>query len=298
MKVPAAYVGVVLVWATTPLAIKWSGEGPGFVFGVTSRMAIGTLCVLLLMGLCRQPLPLHRPALLTYTAGAVQIYGAMFAVYWASQFIPSGWISVVFGVTPLLTALLAATFLGEQSLGWVRVSAYLLGMVGLEEVFGTALTFGGNAGLGIGGVLVSAFLQSASAVWVKRIDAGVPALAVVAGSLLLALPAYLLTWWSLDGRWPPALPHSSLLSILYLGVIATTLGFALYFYVLQQLGASRVALISLMSPVLALVIGHLANDEPLSPRLILGTSLIIGALTIHSLAGSKTSPLPALRRTR
>ncbi|HLF97561.1 MAG TPA: EamA family transporter, partial [Methylococcaceae bacterium] len=45
MRVPLAYIGVILLWATTPLAIKWSGEGPGFLFGVTGRMAIGAACV-------------------------------------------------------------------------------------------------------------------------------------------------------------------------------------------------------------------------------------------------------------
>lgn len=27
MSVPAAYLGVILIWSTTPLAIQWSGEG-------------------------------------------------------------------------------------------------------------------------------------------------------------------------------------------------------------------------------------------------------------------------------
>ena len=35
MSVPAAYLGIVLIWGTTPLAIKWSGEGVGYLFGVT-----------------------------------------------------------------------------------------------------------------------------------------------------------------------------------------------------------------------------------------------------------------------
>ena len=293
MRVPAAYLAVILVWATTPLAIKWSGEGPGFVFGVTSRMAIGTLCVLALLALRRQALPLHRRALLTYVAGAVQIYGAMFAVYWASQFIPSGWISVVFGVTPLLTGVLAAVFLGEHSLGILPIIAYLLGIAGLHQVFGSAMNFGHDAVLGIAGVLLSSLLQSLSAVWIKRIDAGVSALGVVAGSLMLALPAYLMTWLVLDGRWPEVLPQNSLLSILYLGMVATTLGFALYFYVLQHLGATRVALISLVSPVLALIVGHVVNNEPLTPRILIGSSLILGALLVHALGSRKPVPAPA-----
>ena len=31
MSVPAAYLGIVLIWSTTPLAIKWSSAGAGFL---------------------------------------------------------------------------------------------------------------------------------------------------------------------------------------------------------------------------------------------------------------------------
>ncbi|MDX1336059.1 MAG: EamA family transporter, partial [Gammaproteobacteria bacterium] len=41
MSVPAAYMGIIMIWATTPLAIKWSGESVGFLFGVSARMLIG-----------------------------------------------------------------------------------------------------------------------------------------------------------------------------------------------------------------------------------------------------------------
>ena len=113
MRIPLTYISVILLWATTPLAIKWSGEGPGFLFGVTARMTIGTVCILFVLILMRQRLAWHRKARLTYLAVALQIYGSMLAVYWAAQFIPSGWISVIFGLTPLMTALLAAIFLGR-----------------------------------------------------------------------------------------------------------------------------------------------------------------------------------------
>ncbi len=50
MSVPAAFLGVVLIWATTPLAIKWSSEGAGFLFGVASRMVLGVIVCLVLVG--------------------------------------------------------------------------------------------------------------------------------------------------------------------------------------------------------------------------------------------------------
>ena len=49
MSVPAAYLSIILIWSTTPLAIQWSSTGNGFLFPVMARMIIGlAICVLLL----------------------------------------------------------------------------------------------------------------------------------------------------------------------------------------------------------------------------------------------------------
>ncbi|MGZ8136365.1 MAG: DMT family transporter [Methylococcaceae bacterium] len=281
MRIPLAYISVILLWATTPLAIKWSSEGAGFMFGVTGRMTIGTICVLTLLKLTRQPLARHRKARLTYLAVAVQIYGSMLAVYWAAQFIPSGWISVIFGLSPILTALLAAIWLREHSLTLGKLLSYGLGIGGLAVMFGSALQLGNNALLGILGVLFSALLQSGSAIWIKRINAKLPALSQVAGGLLVALPAYLITWGLIDGHWPTSLSTTSLAAIIYLGVIATTIGFVLYYYLLTHLKATQVALITLVSPALALMLGHAVNHEPLTIKILTGASLILFALVMH-----------------
>lgn len=276
-----AYIFIVLLWSTTPLAIKWSGEGPGFLFGVTARMTIGAVCTLMVLGLSQQRLKWHRKALQTYLAVALQIYGSMLVVYWAAQFIPSGWISVIFGLTPLMTALLAALWLTERSLTVGKVLSYVLGVAGLVVMFGSALQLGREAVMGITGVLLATFLQSLSAVWVKRIDAKLPALTQVTGGLLLSLPLYLLTWSRIDGHWPEEMPISSLASIIYLGLIATTIGFILYYYLLIHLAATRVALITLISPVMALALGYFINHEPLTLKVLAGTALILFALVSH-----------------
>lgn len=77
MRIYLAYITVILLWSTTPLAIKWSGEGPGFLFGVTARMLIGSFCVIVALATTRQRLSWHGKARQTYLAVALQIYGAI-----------------------------------------------------------------------------------------------------------------------------------------------------------------------------------------------------------------------------
>jgi drug/metabolite transporter (DMT)-like permease len=283
MSLLLTYLSVILIWSTTPLAIKWSGEGPGYLFGVTGRMSIGLLCVLFAMAVLRQPLLWHPRARRAYFAAALHLYSGMLAVYWAAQFIPSGWIAVIFGLTPMMTAVMAALWLGERGLTIPKLLAYALGVAGLWVMYGSALRFGPEAQWGIAGVLVSALLQAGGSIALKRVNAHLPALTQLGGGLLFAVPLYWLTWTVGDGAWPPRLTPESLACIVYLGVIATPLGFAFYFYLLKHLAATRVALITLMTPVASLLLGHWANAEPIGLRIWLGAGLIMAALCVHEI---------------
>jgi len=287
MRITLAYLFIVLLWATTPLAIKWSADGSSFIFGVTARMSIGLLCSLILLLLFRTRLVWHSLAKRTYFAIALQIYGAMLSVYWSAQFIPSGWISVIFGLTPFITALLSAFWLGEKSLGRKNLFAYALGLSGLVIMFHHALQISTHSVLAIIGVLFASCLQSFSAVWVKRLHCQLPALTQVTGGLLFSVPCYIITWYFLDGQLPSNLPLKSIGSILYLGLIATPIGFALYYYVLTHLAATRVALITLITPVLALMLGYYINQENLTANIIIGSGLILSALFIHIFSTSR-----------
>ncbi len=282
MRVALAYISIIILWATTPLAIKWSGEGPGFIFGASSRMFVGAICMLILLLIRGKRLPKHSKAKRTYFAVAVQIYGAMMSVYWGAQYIPSGWVSVIFGLSPFITALFSAVWLNERSLTVAKVIAYFLGLTGLFVMFNSALQLNINAAYGIAGVLLAVTLQTGSAVWVKRINARLSSNLQVTGGLLFALPAYLVSWVLFnDAQWPQQLSMLNIASILYLGLIATTIGFVLYYYVLIHLAATTVGMIPMISPVLALYLGHSINHEPFTVKIAIGSALILSALIMH-----------------
>lgn len=283
MRIFLAYLGVVLIWSTTPLAIKWSSVDVSYVFGVTARMSIGAACLLLLMLLARQPLRLNSRALQTYLAVALQLYLSMLFTYWGAQYIPSGWVSVIFGLSPFMTAFLAAAFLHERSLGIGKIAAYILGVAGLLVMFDSALKISHLAIQGMLAMLLATFLYAVSSVWVKQIRAELPALTQISGGMLLALPAYLLTWyWLDDARLPVTMSQQTQWAILYLGMIATPIGFALFYYLLIYLPATSVAMITLVTPVFSLLLGYLVNQEPLTLKIAAGTGLIVLALAMHT----------------
>jgi drug/metabolite transporter (DMT)-like permease len=280
-----AYIGVVIIWSTTPLAIKWSSEGAGFLFGVSSRMAIGTLLAFALTLLIYKRLAVFRGAVLTYCAAAVGIYGGMISIYWGSQFIPSGLISVLYGLSPMIMSALALAYLGERGLSVMRVVAMCIGLCGLMLVFRQQIEVGENAALGVVAVLLSVTVNCSSAVSIKRINAKLPALMVTSGGLLFALPAFLLTAYIGEDALPAALPERARWSILYLGIMGSVVGFVLYYFVLARLTAAQVALITLITPVTALWLGCWLNHEQISALAWYGVACILISLIVYQWGG-------------
>ncbi len=281
MSVPAAYLGVILIWSTTPLALKWSSEGPGFLFAVTARMLLGTVLCFILLKLLRTRFPWDAPARRAYLAAALAIFGAMMSVYWGAQFVPSGLIAVLYGLSPVITGILAGLWLKERGFTRYKLTGMLTGLLGLAVIYKSGLQLGASSAYGILAILLSVTLQVMSAVMLKRIGAAVPALALTTGGLLLALPLYLLTWLVFDGVLPHALPTRAAWSILYLGVFGSVAGFVLYYYILTKLDTGRIALITLITPVTALILGHTINAERIGAEVLVGALLILSGLALH-----------------
>lgn len=295
MPVPLAYFGVIIIWSTTPLAIAWSVDAAGVTFGVSSRMLLGTILAFLFSMFMRSQIVWHRNAILAYIYGGLGIYTSMLIVYWASQFIPSGWVSLLFGLTPIFSAIMATFWLQGELITKPRVLGALVGFLGLSVIFGSSLSLHESALLGVLGVLLSGILHSASAIWVKRVNAHVSAISMTVGSLLVATPLFFLTWLCTQPGLEETLqtlsnaPNYALIAIIYLALFGSVFGFSLYFFVLKRVDATRVALISLVTPITSLFLGYYLNNEAITVNVLIGAGFIISGLAIFELGGK---PLP------
>lgn len=277
MSVPAAYIGVILIWSTTPLGIKWSSEG-GILFAATARMAIGAaLCVVVLLVL-RKALPRDRVAMRAYFAASIGAYGSMMCIYWGAQHVASGLISVLFGLAPITAGLFARIWLNERQFTRLRAMGTLISVGGLAVIFTGALH--GAELLSVAAILGGVLLYSFSAVAVKRTGATLSALSLTTGSLLLVVPMYAATFWLAGAAWPQALSGRAINAIVYLGVMGSVAGFMLYFYVLKRMDMGRLAMINIITPVAALAVGALFNGEHVNHSIWIGTFIIIGGLAV------------------
>jgi len=282
VSVPAAYLGVILIWSTTPLAIQWSAQGATFSFAVMARMLIGLVICLALLRLTRTAFPFTPAARRLYAISGLSIFAAMLLTYWGALHIPSGLISVIFGLSPLVTGVFAALWLSERTLTPLRIAGLGLALAGLWLIFGQPWPGDSQATFGTLAVVIGMTVQALGLVWIKRLNVRASALAITTGSLGVATPLFVLAWLIADAaQLPPDTTLRAGAAIVYLGVLGSVVGFTLYYYVIKHLDAGRVALVTLVTPVTALLLGQTLNAESIPAGGWAGIALIGAGLLLY-----------------
>jgi drug/metabolite transporter (DMT)-like permease len=288
MNVAAVYASVVLIWSTTPLGIRFSVESLDFVQALAIRMWISLAICLVLIKVLSLSFKWSRPAVRGYLAGALAITGAMLCVYWAALTLPSGLIAVLWGISPLVISLYSRIFLPNSELDARRVCAILLAVLGLYIIFAQGIDVSGDMAVALLVLLLGINLHGASAVMLqyeKVVKGHTPVHPIVqtTGALLISAPVYGVLWWVFSPPLPAQVSSTSVFAIGYLAVFGSVVGFIGYFYLMNRMSAANVSLITLITPVLALMLGAYLADEKLELQTLAGTVVILTGLIIYHL---------------
>jgi len=295
MSVPAAYLGVILIWSTTPLAIQWSAQGASFSFAVMARMLIGLAVCLVLLAATRTAFPFTPAARRLYAVSGLSLFASMLLTYWGALHIPSGLISVIFGLSPLVTGVFAALWLAERTLTPMRIAGLGLALAGLWLIFGQPWPGDSRAMLGTLATVAGMTLQALGLVWIKRLNVRVSSLAITTGSLGVAVPCFVLAWVIADAaQLPPDTTLRAGAAIVYLGILGSVVGFTLYYYMIKHLDAGRIALIMLVTPVSALLLGQTLNHERIPAIGWAGIALIGTGLLLYEWQALRQLRRPAI----
>ena len=282
MSVTIAYLAVILIWSTTPLGIQWSSESISPSMAVLLRMLIATVIGLVIVKLRGINVPLHKTAVQVYAYSGIGIFGGVLFSYLAAAHISSGVLSLVFGLAPIISAVLAKKILAEAKISSTKKIAMLVCLIGLAIVCSDNFTLEDDAIYGLIYVFCAVFLFSLSGVLVKSVTLVIHPLATTVGALSVSTPLFFISWLVLDGnlsveQWQA----KSFFACIYLGIFGSLIGFYAYFTVLQKLSASSVTLITLVTPIIALILGTTLNNEILSGKLLFGAFLVLFGLGIY-----------------
>jgi drug/metabolite transporter (DMT)-like permease len=100
----------------------------------------------------------------------------------------------------------------------------------------------------------------------------VPPLGVIAGSLLIATAIYAPFAVFL---WPAHASGAAIASVAGLGVVCTAAAFLIFFALIAEAGPARATVIAYANPLVAIVLGVMFLDEPLTLGMAIGFPMVI-----------------------
>src|SRR3954471_22732308 len=283
------------VWGGSYLLIKYALDGFSAAMIVSLRGLIASavlFAVLRSQGLASATLEDVRERPKWALILAVTAVAAPFLlITFGEHVVPSGLTAVLISPASLFIALLAPFILPSESIDRRQGAGMLLGLIGVMVIVGLESVHTLKEFLGALAMIGAAFFYGLSNFIVKGRYGKLAAVqtswisVTVAG--LSTLPIALITT---PGHTPDL---GSSAALVVLGVLGTALAFVIYYELIAGVGAARAALVSSLSPGIALFYGALFLDEKITVAAVVGLVLILGGVAIASRPKRVTVPVGA-----
>ena len=298
-KTLLAFAIIYFVWGSTFLAIRVGvREVPPFLLAAMRFLVAG----LVLYGWTsargeRSP---SRRQWASVTLLAVLIfvldYGLLF---WAERRVPSGIAAVMMAIIPVFMALSEIVFLRTQRLTLRLALALLIGTGGVAVLVSRSLDFGGVPIDRLGAVaLIFASMSWSVASALARMLPLPASKAMSSGAQMLAGGVFLAFTSAGLGEFrnfhPTTVSRGAWLSLLYLIVAGSIIGFTAYVWLLHHESPTKVGTYAYVNPVVAVLVGYFLGGEALGLRTILGTLFVLISVVVITTTRAKqaiASPL-------
>ena len=275
------YTLLVLIWATTPLAIVWSVAEVHSMWVLIIRYWGALFIALILLMAMRGTLPFDRVSLKSYIAGSLNLIGAQLFIYIAANYLTSGLMALIFGFSPLIAGLIGHVILKTQRLIGLQWLGMAIAVSGLTFVFADSADSKVNP-WGIVLMVLSMISYISSIFWVKQINAPLKPMTQATGSLLVSALASLLLIPFIWQYFPTALPSThAMIGFMFTMIMSSIVAMLCYFWLIKRLNASTVSLSNVMTPVIALVLGATLNHEHISSYAIFGIIVVMFGIVLY-----------------
>jgi drug/metabolite transporter (DMT)-like permease len=282
LAVGAAFAAIYLFWGCTFLAIRYAVAEVPPLLTIAFRCIGGALLLYAWLKWRRELEPPTRSQWVTSAiAGAFLFVGGHGVLAWAEQRVASGQAALFMTCIPLWLVLL--TSVRERRMPAASVIAGLvLGTVGVSllaqgngEWSGTLLDRLALIGCGlswaIGSIVARDGARPVSAIQSTAMQLAAGGVAVIALSVVTGE----LAGWS-----PSQVTTKGTLSLLFLLIAGTVLGFGAYTWLLRVTTPAAVGTYAFVNPVVALVLAWMVGDEPFSLRTVFAGAIVLGAVAL------------------
>ncbi|MGH9399477.1 MAG: EamA family transporter [Thermoanaerobaculia bacterium] len=283
-RIVAAFGAVYVLWGSTYLAIRFGVETiPPFVMAGTRHLTAGLLLYAWMRarGTAR---PSRRHWGAATVIGGLMLLGGNGLVTWAEQRVPSGLAALIVASVPIWMAVLAALEKRRRPASYV-VAGLAIGLAGIALLVAPGRLGGGGRvdPLGAAALLTAALSWSIGSLASRR--APLPASTLTAVSMEMIAGGCLLWIAGLLGGEGNRLALAgislrSALSLCYLTVFGSLLGFSAYVWLLKATTPERVSTYAYVNPIVAVLLGTLLAGEELTLRIGIAAAAIVAAVAL------------------
>jgi drug/metabolite transporter (DMT)-like permease len=247
----------------------------------------------------RDPLPTKNESRSAAFVGILLLTVGNGCVVWAEQYIQSGLAALLIGTTPLWMILLQILLPFGRKPSIQGIVAVLIGFIGLVILFWPELRPGGGQGNFLAYLVVILGTVSWAFGSLYSRSANLPKSPLMGTALeMLAGGAGLVILGGISGEFgnihPEYFSLRSLLSLSYLIIFGSLVGFVAYTWLLRSAPISLVSTYAYVNPVVALLLGSFLANEVLTGRTILAAVIILFAVIFLSVTNSRKSSLRAI----
>ena len=275
------FAALCVIWGVPYLLIKVAVRDLTPATLVFLRTSLGALILLplaLRRGQVRQLLPHWRPVI-AYTVAEIGVPWIFLSD--AERRLSSSLSGLLVAAVPIVGAVLSTFTGGKERFDGRRGLGFAIGLVGLVTLLG--FDPAGADPLTIGEMVLVVLGYAVGPMIVARRLQGVPTLAVVAVSLVLAAVGYAPFGLA---QLPAELPGPAvLLSVLVLGAVCTALAFLIFFELIAEIGPVRATVVAYVNPAVAVALGVLLLGEAFTPATAAAFVLILGGSFLATCAG-------------
>jgi len=297
-KTLLAFAIIYFVWGSTFLAIRVGvREVPPFLFAAMRFLAAGLVLYGWMMAQGERS-PSRRQWMSAFLLGLLIFVFDYGLLFWAEQRVPSGIAAVMLATIPAFMAVSEIILLRTQRLTVRLALALLIGIGGVAVLMSRSLSLGGAPidARGAAALIFASMSWSVASALSRKLP--LPSSKVMssgaqmlAGGVLLSISAAALG--EFRRFHPQTVSRSAWLSLLYLIVAGSIVGFTAYVWLLHHESPTKVGTYAYVNPVVAVLVGYFLGGETLGLRTMLGTLFILISVVVITTTGMR-KPAAAL----
>jgi drug/metabolite transporter (DMT)-like permease len=307
-KTLTAFAIIYFVWGSTFLAIRVGvREVPPLILAAM-RFSVAGLVLYLWMMARGERSPSWREWKSASLLGLVIFVFDYGLLFWSEKRVPSGIAAVMLATIPAFMALSEIIFLRTQRLTFRLVLALLIGIGGVAVLMAHTLNLGGAPidKLGAAALIFASISWSIASVMTRKLtlpnskvmSAGAQ---MLSGGILLTLAAA--AFGEFRNFHPATVSREVWLSLLYLIVAGSIVGFTAYVWLIHHESPTKVGTYAYVNPIVAVLVGYFLGGEALSARTVVGTLCVLVSVVVITTTpakqptgnrGAGATPLPSI----